>query len=593
MSASTDLHASTLSALLRQRAALHGGATAARQKRYGIWQPLTWRELEDKARQVARGLRALGLGHGEHVAILAANSIEWMAAQHAIGLAGGIPVGIYPSLTGAEIADVLARTHARAVIFDTLARLDKVLPHVAALPDLQHYVAVEERALHGQSDARITSLDRLMELQAGADAQGPEPGPDDLALIATTAGTTGDPRLIFLSHGNLIAAARALGDRLAVRATDRTVSVLPLGHPAEQALSVVLPLLTGMSVNFSESPRTMQGDIREIAPTILAGPPRMWQKLRADLLLRIQQTGRLRQNLLNRALGSAPSARREAPGETGGDARPAAWQSLLLFRPLKRHFGLNSLRCALSTGGMLPPAVADFFRSVGTNIRDAYSVGAAAGIVAVAAEHDRSGELLPLDRLLVRASPQGLLHFQGAQVSAQALQEDGWALSGDVGETTRRGLLLRGRAPGPHDAAECGAAVQRMEAGLKTDALIREAVLLSNGRQGLVAAVQADAGLLGAWATQHQLPFAGFRSLVSLPAATALIGQRLQRGARSLPAAHGISGYVVLDQELSNESGELTPLMNARRQRVAERVARLDLPVHPLAEPDGGTPAAT
>ena len=579
MNVPADFRDLTLSELLRTRAAHHGGATAARQKRYGIWQPLTWRDLELKARGVSRGLHTLGLGRGEHVAILAANSVEWMLAQFGICLAGAIPVGIYPNLTSAETADVLARTHARAVVFDSLARLDKVLLHAAALPDLQHFVAVEERALHGQTDGRITSLDRLMDLQVDEPSAETAQGPGDIALITTTAGTTGGPQLIFLSHGNLIAAAQALGGRLGISAADRTVSVLPLCHPAEQALSVVLPLLTGMSVNFSESPRTMQTDICEIAPTVLAGPPRMWQKFRADMILRIQQTGGLRERWLRRAIGFASRA---APGEASGNAQPAAWLSLILFHPLKRHFGLHSIRCALSTGGMLVPAVLDFFRAIRMDIRDAYSFSAAAGIVAITAENDFSGEFVLLENVSVRVSSQGELHLQGAQVSAQATQDEGWAHSGDFCEMTPRGLRLRGRAQEQDFIPAAGIDVSRLEAELKVDALIREAVLVRGGQNGLIAAVQADAGLLGAWATQHQLPFAGYRSLVSLPEVAALIGERLQSWARALPAGHGVVGYVILDEQLSNESGELTPLMNVRRHRAADRVARDDQPVQAL-----------
>ena len=272
------------------------GAVALRQKQTGIWQPVNWGEYAERSGCLALALIELGLRPGETVAILGENRVEWLIAQSGVGLAGGIVAGVYPTSPGAEIEHLLQLAGAPIIVCEDQEQLDKVLSVRARLPELRQIVLIDTRGLRHYDRSGIHEFEALIE--SGRVLVAAQPGRvaelaatqslDDLGLIVFTSGSTGPPKAAQMSWRGLGAAARGLNTMLGCTERDGLVSYLPLCHVAEQMFSIHIPLATGAVVNFAESLRTVQEDLRELSPQIFFGVPRIWEKFHASIQTKLR-----------------------------------------------------------------------------------------------------------------------------------------------------------------------------------------------------------------------------------------------------------------------------------------------------------------
>jgi long-chain acyl-CoA synthetase len=237
---------STFPELLFARAAEHPRATAVQEKRYGVWQPLSWAQYARRVRELAHGLAGLGVGRGDVVAVLGDNRPEWLITELAVQCLGGAVVGVYPSSVGEEILHVLSLAAVRVVVAEDQEQVDKLIRLRDQLPKLATIVYYDPRGLAGYPQPY---LERFTDIEAaGAEEAKARPGwlasrlamvhPDDTAIICTTSGTTARPKLAELSHANLIAMAEHLAEIDPVLPGYRYVSFLPLAWIGEQMLAV-------------------------------------------------------------------------------------------------------------------------------------------------------------------------------------------------------------------------------------------------------------------------------------------------------------------------------------------------------------------
>ena len=559
----------SLTSLLDDRAAAHGDDVALRQKRYGIWHEMTWTEVRDTCRVLGDGLSASGLRPGDRLAILADPSQEAVFMLLATHYAGGMPVLIHPTLPADETARHFAASGCKIAYCDAIDRADKILPapgsEQSAVPSV---IVLDGRDAEDRSELGVVGFDTLLARghERTAKTSGATSEAAGVAVTTLSSGTGGPPRPLDLDHRSLVHAAQAFAEDFQVSARDRSLATLPFSHPAELTLSLVLPLLTGLQAAFSESARTMQDDMIEIAPTIVVGPPRLWQKLRGDALLGAHRTGFLRRRLFVHAMGSL-----EHPPSESRKPAPGFLDNLLITGALRARLGLRKTRVAISTGGQPVAAISQFFERMGMPILDAYSVSEAGGVIATL---DRSR---PADGATVKP-------LQGFDVRLNDSEEievhsvDHWIATGDQGARTAVGLTLRGRA---EDRLVAGQAHQ-IESALKSDPLIREAVVLPHEANGTIAVIQPDSDLLGAWANRRRLLFTNFQSLVGLPEVQQILHEVISASIARLTADQPPAGYIVLSSRLGLESGELTPMLAARRPVVADRIKGLKKDVRPI-----------
>ncbi len=596
MSAPLPTHLS-LPQALRQHAQLRPHAIALRQKEYGIWQPIVWAHYHRRAMQVGLGLRALGLGDGAHVGVLSENRIEWVLTQLGAGLVGAVTVGVYPTSPTPEVAYVLAHADAEIVVCEDQEQSDKLLEARAQLPRLKKIVVMERKGL---ADTKALAPDLVIgfeELEAlGAQAEPTGVGfidavlarqtLQDTALIIYTSGSTGKPKGAMISYGNVAAMAPGVVDRLGLAPSTSHLSYLPLCHVAEQMLTVFVPLYLGSRVDFGESIRTVQEDLREVAPTMFLGVPRIWEKLHSAISIKMQETGRLRRWLYRRALAAcAPFAFKAATQRSLREKLVFGLWYLLVLRALQNFIGLRRARIALTGAAPISAAIVEYFRVLGVPLIEVYGmtetsgmvlgqrpdaiVPATVGVPTLGVEH----RLSEVGELQVR----GPVVFQGYYKSPEATAAaivDGWLHTGDVVQEVQGSLRIVDRLKDIMiTAGGKNLTPSEVENAMKASPYIKECVIVADARRFVGALVQIDFETVSQWARMQGVVFTHFRSLAEHPEVRALVQGEVDAGNAKLAPVAQIRRFHLLTKELDHDDGEVTATMKVRRASVYKSYA--------------------
>jgi long-chain acyl-CoA synthetase len=563
-----DLVSGTLLHDLAERARSTPAAPAYRQKSRGIWRETGWLLLTERAAALGAALLALGIERGDRVAILSSARIEAVLAQTAAQLIGALPVLMYPGAPEGVVGAQLARHEARVVFCEDQEQTDKVLAQRVRLPLLAALVCIDATGVRAYRQGGIEFFDELL-ARAGAsggagffEQQLALLQSGDAALVLHSLGSTDRQNPVRFSHAALRAQALAAQQRLALDAQDSYVSLSPLAHVCEQQLTVALPVVSGLTVHFCESPRTALADVREIAPTLFMAPPRVWQALHNQCEQRAVRTGGWRAGLYRRGLLALQ----------GGGRASHAWRWLLV-RPLLNALGLTRVRQALVIAAQAPVGAAGFFAALGVPLRRAYALSEAGGFVAIGeAGSDDNGALL--EGFESRRSEAGELWLRGPATG-------GWIATGDLAEFDARGRLsCLGRA---RDGVSLGAAALHpapIEQRLRASPYVRDAVVLASRASAPVAMVAIDFEMARDWADARGLPYTTYRSLATRPEVVALIEQQVAEVNAQLQAHERIVHTLVLNEDLDAQRGELTALGTTRRHAVRNHHADRLLALH-------------
>ncbi|MGH6782694.1 MAG: AMP-dependent synthetase/ligase, partial [Sphingomonadaceae bacterium] len=394
------LPALTLPQMLRENARTMPDRIALRQKDFGIWLPITWAEYERRARHFGLGLRALGLAEGGHVGLLSENRVEWVVAQLGAGMVRAVAIGVYATSPANEVAYVLGHAQVEIVVCEDQEQADKILERIDELPRLKRIVVIDPKGLRHYGSELIISFAEL--LQRGAALEGKEPGlieaclaaqtPAEIGLMVYTSGSTGKPKGAMLSYRNMRAQAAATIERLGYDASTTNLSYLPLCHVAEQMLSTMAPIYSGSCVSFGESIRTVQEDLREVAPTLFLGVPRIWEKLHAAIHIKLMEAGGWRRRLFEAGLRACdPFACKPPAARSLREKAVAGFFHLVIFRALQNFIGLRKARIALTGAAPIPPRIVQFFRTLRVPLVEVYGLTETSGM----ATGQRGARMLP------------------------------------------------------------------------------------------------------------------------------------------------------------------------------------------------------
>ncbi|MFZ3120601.1 MAG: AMP-binding protein [Variovorax sp.] len=580
--------------MLREQARLKPSHIAIRQKDFGIWKPLSWQAYAERAMHVGLGLRAIGLATGGHVGVLSENRTEWVLAQRGTGLVGGVTVGVYPTSPASEVAYVLGHADIEVIVCEDQEQTDKVIESLELLPRLRRIVVIETKGLRNLAPARrdmVTTFAELERLGAASAAQGGSAlvdaalaaqTLDDIGLMIYTSGSTGKPKGAMLSYRNIRGVVPGIVDRLGLDADTTHLSYLPLCHVAEQMLTAFVPVYLGSQVNFGESIRTVQEDLREVAPSIFLGVPRIWEKLHASISIKLQETGRLQRALFNRAWKrcEALSAKPRAQWSLADRTTHAASYWLVL-RALQNFIGLRRVKVALTGAAPIPPDVVRFFRTLGVPLVEVYGLTESSGMVTghrpddvvvgtvgpptLGVEHRvaENGELL-LHGDMVFAG-----YYKNDEATAQSLR-DGWLLTGDVVRQEPNGhLRIVDRLKDIMiTAGGKNLTPSEIENTMKGSPYIKECVIVAEGRKFVGALIQIDYETVGKWAEAQRIPFTNFRSLTEHAEVLKLIGDEVARGNGKLAQVSHIRRFHLLAKELDHDDGDVTATMKVRRSAI-------------------------
>ncbi len=584
---------------LRHWARTRPDDTALRQKTFGVWQAISWAEYERQSRWFGLGLLQLGLQPGQCVAVLGENCREWVYAELGAAMVGAITAGVYPTSPASEVEYLLALAEAPIIVCEDQEQLDKVLGIRHQLPHLRSIVVIDPRGLrHYDRDnlhefTEITELGRQHEQgQPEAAARALE-GPllDDIGLMVFTSGSTGKPKAAMMSWRGLGVAARGLNSVLKCTERSSLVSYLPLCHVAEQMFSIHIPVATGAVVNFAESLRTIQEDLRELAPRIFFGVPRIWEKFHSSIQIKIREAGALRHGIYSLAIRdlSGMGLKPRSAWSLAERVRWAFWYVLVL-RALLNFIGLRRCEVAISSGAPIAPEILKFFRILGLPIREAYGLTEASGATTMQpSDLSPVGTVgVPYPGIEVRLAEDGEILIRGDVVfhgyykneaaTREAIDADGWLHTGDVarwedGPAGRELRVIDRKKDIMITAGGKNITPSEIENALRFSSFIKEAIVIADRRRFVSALIQVDFEATSKWAEEQGLTYTNFKSLATMQAVRDLVQREVDAVNARMPQVQQVRKFHLLTKELDHDDGEVTATMKVRRKSIAEKYA--------------------
>jgi long-chain acyl-CoA synthetase len=562
-----------------------------RHKKDGAWRAISSDELRAAVEETSMGLRGLGIGRGDTVAILSENRPEWAVADLATLCAGAADATIYPTLTAAQVQYILADSEAKAVLVSSATQAAKVAEVRDRLPLLNHVVRFDPAPAPG-----TLSLDELRAKGKAALAADPgavrrraaEVGKDDLASLIYTSGTTGDPKGVMLTHGNLLHNVLA-AERVFPMVTHEwtALSFLPLCHSFERTAGHNFMLHRGVTIAYAESVEKVPENMAEVRPHIMCSVPRLYEKMYARVNEKVASDPPLRRRIFRWAIGVG----RETFAHTVDRTEPGALLRLrfaladrLVFSKIKARTG-GRLHLFISGGAPLAREIAEFFGAAGMLVCEGYGLTETGPVITC----NRPGRIrpgtvgLPLEHVEVRIAEDGEILTRGPHVmkgyfgkpeaTAEAIDADGWFHTGDVGFLDPDGFLVITDRKKDIIVTSGGKniAPQPIENRLKTSPFFAEVVMVGNRRNFAAALVVPGFDALEAWAREKGLHAASREELVARAEVLAHYQGLVDAMTADLAQFEKIKKVALLARELTQDAGELTPTLKVRRRVVEER----------------------
>jgi long-chain acyl-CoA synthetase len=586
----------TFPKLLARNAEVFGDRKIAmREKEFGIWQDFSWKEYHDHVKYFSLGMVSLGLQAGDKVAIIGDNRPEWVWGEVAAQAAGAVPLGLYQDSTLKEVSYIIDHSDASFVLAEDQEQVDKILDMKEQLPKVRYIIYSDPRGMRGYKQPFLLDFKEVENF--GRELEQRDPGLfaenvartkyEDLAFICYTSGTTGFPKGAMLSFRNFLSMAANLMEVDNKFEKDEFVSFLPLAWIGEQMMCLSSALITGFTVNFPEKPETVQENIREIGPTIMFSPPRIWENMTSTVQVKVMDASSLKRRMYNWALpvGYAYSDavfRKEAIPPLLRLKQKLSYA--LVFRALKDRLGLLRIRSASTGGAALGPDVFKFFNAMGVNLKQIYGQTEISGISCIHREGDINFDSVgkPIPETEIRLSDSGeilsrspsvfLGYYKNPEETEKTLS-DGWLHSGDAGYFTKDGhLVVIDRVKDVmhlNDATRFSP--QFIENKLKFSPYIKECVCLGNQRDFIASMICIDYPNVGKWAESRRLSYTTYTDLAAKPEVLELLAKEVEKVNATLPETTRVKKFVPLYKELDADDDELTRTRKVRRAFVGER----------------------
>lgn len=594
------LKGDTIPQLLFDRVKTHGRAPAVREKKLGIWQTLTWSQYAEEVRKTALGLMHLGVGKEDKVAILGDNHRELLFTELATQAIGGCPVPLYPDFLPDQIAELLRRSDSKVILAYDQEQVDKVLQIKDQVPTLRKIIYVDERGMRHYEDPMLMSFSQLQVIGKKAVEDGESKvledivysgRADDVALLCLTSGTTGVvPKLAMLTHRNLIFSAQKWIEVAPLSANEDYVSILPFAWIGEQ-IQIIISIIGGVTYNFPEEPETAMSDLREIAPTRIAGPPRMWERIASDIMFRASDSTWLKRKVYDIGMSIAHDI---VEKQLRKEPIPFYLQLMrwifywLTYRPILDKYGLKRVRFAATGGGALGADYFIFFRALGVNLREVYGTTESAALGATHQGEDiKVGTCgRPVPGVEIKISETGEILIKGENVfigyykdldSTRRTLADGWLHTGDIGVIDEDGHLVVIDRLGDLMTMADGTkfSPQYIENKLKFSPFIKEAVVYGEGKPHLVAILNIDFENVSKWAERQGISFSDYADLSQKPEVYELLAGEVTRINRILPEKMRVRRFTILHKELDADDLELTRTRKLRRKFVYQRYGEI------------------
>ena len=577
-----------------------GDRIAMRRKAFGIWKEFSWADVYEKVKYFALALLSNGFEPGDKIATLGDNAPELFWAELAAQAAGGTMTGIFSDCLPDEVKYQAQHSDSKFIVAEDQEQVDKVIKVEKELPLLKKVIYWDPKGLKGYDAPWLISYNDFLEQGKKYEQSHPglfehsvaETKPDDVAVILYTSGTMGLPRGAIVKHKTFIAWAKEMLKIVPLAEGDNSVSFMLPGWIVEQILGLGNMLLAGVTMNFPEEPETVQADLREIAPSIIVYPSRLWERLSTEIQVRISDSGFVKGMAYNLF---APVGGKFADLTIQKKEPNLAWRAiyavanLLLFQPLKDKHGLSKVKHGITSGATLSPDIFRFLRAMGINLKQIYAL-TEAGVVTSQRDDDIQFESVGVPvgegkKVKISADGEVLIDatrcFDGYYKDDEAYQEatrGGWFHSGDVGYIQDDGHLiyldrvadLRKLADGTKFSP------QYIESRLKFSPYIMDAVVVGAEANNFIAAIiNLDPNTVGRWAGDRNIPYSAAADLSQNPEVCELIRQEIAKVNCHLPEEAKVRKFINLRKEFDPDEAELTRTRKIRRAFLEHRYGNL------------------
>ncbi len=593
--------ADTFPRLLAHHEKVRGRRVALREKDLGIWQEYSWRRTAREVRRMAAGLQALGLARGAHLAVVGENRPRMYFAMLAAQSLGAVPVPLYQDAVAAEMVYVFQDAEIAFAVVENQEQVDKLLEVRGQWPALRHLIYDDPRGLRHYGQEGLVSCEtlvrdgrrRLVQDRGLIDAEVALGSPGDAAALFYTSGTTGRPKGVVQTHAALIDRARACTEMEGLTDREDVLAYLPLAWIGQNTFSYSQWLATGYTVNCPESPATVANDLREIGPSYYFAPPRVFEDMLTQVMIRMEDAGAAKRWLFAHFMRLARRV-----GVDLLDGRPVgaadrlhyALGRLVIYGPLRNVLGLTRVRVAYTAGEAIGPDLFTFYRSIGVNLKQLYGSTETAVFVCVQADGQVRADTVgpPVRGVELRISAAGEVlvrspglmreYHRNPAATAEVKDAEGWFHTGDAGLIDPDGQLrIIDRAADVGRLADGSLfAPKYIENKLKFFPFIKEAVAFGHGRDRVCAFINIDLGAVGNWAERRGLTYTGYVDLARKPEVLELAAECVAKVNADLAAdpalaASQVRRFLVLHKELDPDDDELTRTRKVRRRFIAEK----------------------
>ncbi|MEO8859598.1 MAG: AMP-binding protein, partial [Burkholderiaceae bacterium] len=509
-----------------------------------------------------------------------------------------LSAGIYPTSSREQVQYVLENSGARVVFVENQEQYDKVDAVRAACPALLRIVVTDQKGLRGLQDVQTTdfdgflahghalSKDRAARFEQSIDAGQPE----DIAFLVYTSGTTGAPKGAMISNRNLVFQVSSVEQYLDLAPGDRTVSFLPLCHIAEHMGTVYNPMAQGQIVHFPENAGTVFNDVREVAPHVLFGPPRFWEKMYSQVTLNMQDAIPLAQRVYASTLAEgAALANARLAGAPASGWRAARYRILqtLVISNVRSFLGLQNVKTAMTGAAPVPPDLLRWYMAIGIDLLEAFGMTETCGFctsmppdkikIGYAGVRAQGTEIRigAEDEVLVRGPNVFAGYWKLPEKTREAVDDEGWLHTGDCGEIDSEGYLRIKDRLKDIIITSGGKNItpSSIENHIKFSPYISDAVVIGEGRNFLTCLVMIDQDNVAKFAQDRQVPYTDFASMTRAAEVVALIQAELEQANAKVARVEQVKEFRIISELLTAEDEELTPTMKLKRKVMASKYA--------------------
>jgi long-chain acyl-CoA synthetase len=584
-----NLSLSTINDLFSRVAAAGAPRAILWEDEFGLWQPISSDQIYQRVRAVARAFLSWGAQKGDRIALIAENRWEWAVTDFAALAIGAVDVPIYPTLTGEQIAALVADAGCHIAVVSTRQQFDK-LNAVRGLTQLKRILIMD-------SPAPPEGAVPFSEVLAGADECGTERDPvfdalarsvepKDLATLIYTSGTTGEPKGVALTHANIAANQNIISADFEFSPDDALISFLPLSHVTARALDYVM-YSYGVQVAYCSKFDKLPEAMREIRPTVFVGVPRVFEKIRQTVESRAGLSP-VKKRMLAWALSVGAHHR-----DTVYDGRrPSSlrWKmaNKLAYSKVREAFG-GRVKIFVSGGAPLGIDTAQWFASMGIALWEGYGLTETSPVIALntPVSHRMGAAGLPMTNLELKLASDGELlvrgpsvfsgYWQKPEATAEVFDKEGWFHTGDIGHIDEDGFLYITDRKKELLKTSGGKLVapQPIENKLKNSIFVAQAALVGDRHKFISVLISPNFVALEQWASHHGVDAKDHAELVADSRVIAHYAEIVREVNGTLANFENLKRFRVVADEWTQDSGELTPSMKLKRRVITERYADL------------------